>query len=362
MLYYTNEVQMDEGRKQTAGIKARDDIVEIFRQNSDAEEIEVVFDERQRKVGGPIQHLASHIQAAKMWNSRLDKLKENDYIFIQYPLVNHSVFFSSVLEKLKKRGVRIIVLIHDLELFRLDHSASSKFRVRVEETSVLKQSDYIIVHNERMRNILAKHGFDRGKIYSLKIFDYLIPNYGKKHRPSETESGVIIAGSLKPYKAGYAYQLPDDVPFHLYGVGYSDTAPHPNVTYYGSFDPDELPFVMKGAFGLVWDGESADTCSGAFGQYLKINNPHKTSLYLASDIPVVIWEKAALAGFIKKNRCGITVKSLEDLHGALHSISEAEYTEMKKDAARVGRRLRNGYYTKRVVRSILKADAAEKGQ
>ena len=30
--------------------------------------------------------------------------------------------------------------------------------------------------------------------------------------------------------------------------------------------PDELPFAMKGSFGLVWDGESANTCTGIFGE------------------------------------------------------------------------------------------------
>ena len=27
-----------------------------------------------------------------------------------------------------------------------------------------------------------------------------------------------------------------------------------NIKYYGAFMPDELPFAMKGSFGLVWDG------------------------------------------------------------------------------------------------------------
>ena len=58
---------------------------------------------------------------------------------------------------------------------------------------------------------------------------------------------------------------------------------------------------------------SSETCKGSFGEYLRINNPHKTSLYLASGIPVIIWSKAALAEFIEKNKCGITVDSLYEI-------------------------------------------------
>lgn len=357
MLYYTNEMQMDEGRKQTAGIKARDDIVEIFRQMEIGREIQIVIDERLRQKGSPIHHFAAHMQAAEMWDAKLSTLRENDYIFIQYPLVNHSIFFSNVLRKLRNRHVRIIVLIHDLELLRsYDHNVSSRFRIQMEEISVLKESDYIIVHNKRMKKVLSSRGFDRQKIFTLGIFDYLIPDFEKRQRPAASENSAIIAGNLKPVKAGYAYHLPDDFSFHLYGVGYNNPDAAANVKYFGSFEPEELPFVMDGTFGLVWDGDRADTCSGTYGRYLKINNPHKTSLYLASGIPVIIWEKAALAGFVKKHGCGVTVDSLEQLHDTIHSISESQYQQMRENTSRVGKRLRNGYYTKRVIRSILSAD------
>ena len=59
-----------------------------------------------------------------------------------------------------------------------------------------------------------------------------------------------------------------------------------NETYFGSFLPDELPAALEGGFGLVWDGDSAETCSGVFGEYLRYNNSHKASLYLASGFPL----------------------------------------------------------------------------
>ena len=79
---------------------------------------------------------------------------------------------------------------------------------------------------------------------------------------------------------------------------------------------------------------STATCTGVYGEYLRINNPHKTSLYLASEIPVIIWKEAALAKFIVDNKCGIAVDSLEDIKQALQDLSEEEYNEMKNNAKR----------------------------
>ena len=92
--------------------------------------------------------------------------------------------------------------------------------------------------------------------------------------------------------------------FNLYGVGYDDSK---KIILIILVHILQIIFLLNlfGSFGLVWDGMSSETCKGSFGEYLRINNPHKTSLYLASGIPVIIWSKAALAEFIEKNKCGI---------------------------------------------------------
>ena len=59
---------------------------------------------------------------------------------------------------------------------------------------------------------------------------------------------------------------------------------------------------MDQNFGLVWDGTSLDGCNGRYGEYLKFNNPHKTSLYLSCGIPVIIWKEAALADFVEEHK------------------------------------------------------------
>ena len=95
-----------------------------------------------------------------------------------------------------------------------------------------------------------------------------------------------------------------------------------------------------------------DGIEGAYGEYLKINNPHKTSLYIASGLPVVIWSQAALAQFVLKYNCGIVVDSLNDLHDKLSQITEEEYNRILQSTLETSKKLRSGYFTKTVVKKL----------
>ena len=110
---------------------------------------------------------------------------------------------------------------------------------------------------------------------------------------------------------------------------------------------------LKGAYGLVWDGDTAKTCSGIFGDYLRINNPHKTSLYLACGIPIITWNKAAIAQYVRKNRVGITVSSLDEINEKLKDVSKDEYNLMRKNAKKCSERVRRGYYLKKAIQEAL---------
>ncbi len=108
---------------------------------------------------------------------------------------------------------------------------------------------------------------------------------------------------------------------------------------------------MTGKYGLVWVGDSIDTCKGCKGEYLKINNPHKLSLYLAVGLPVIIWDEVTEAEFVKRENVGLTVSSLYELPDKLAVISDSDYTVMKNNAARIGEKLRNGEYMTRALKT-----------
>lgn len=359
MNYFIQELQTESGVQRTAGIKARDDVDAIFSDLNIAK-ICIASQEEQRKNGNVLQKLYGHVFVLKTWKKQLKCLHRGDRLFIQFPVIGHSVFLSGLLQKYVKNGVEIILLIHDLELLRWakrkDITVLKKIRLNIEEKSILNCCSKIIVHNVKMKGYLCKLGIPSEKVVSLGIFDYLIPNDSEQRIQNAERNRwdpIIIAGALVIHKAGYVYHLPDTSSFHLYGVGYTGSESD-KIKYHGSFPPDELPYVMSGSFGLVWDGESADTCAGVYGEYLKINNPHKTSLYLASGIPVIIWKQAALAAFVEENHCGITVDSISDIKEKVSSITDEEYRNLQLRAAEVGERLRAGYYTKKAVETCIK--------
>ena len=353
MRSFTKEVWNEEGYQRTAGIKARDDIDTILSQNG-YEGIEVCVPVADRENQSIPQKAGYHIQLMRVWDQCLSRVGDGDILVIQFPIVNHSVLLARCIRKVRRKGAKIILLIHDLEILRAavrgTTSQKEKLRLRMEEETLLKNADGIIVHNRNMKKKLASMGIPASKMEVLGIFDYLIPEAG--YAKAQQDLPVVIAGALRPHKAGYAYHLPAGIDFNLYGVGY-EAEPQENVRYLGSFEPDKLPEVMEGCFGLVWDGDTTRTCSGTYGEYLRINDPHKASLYLASGLPVIIWKEAALADYMIRNGCGIAVDSIEDIPARLREMTPEEYEAIRANTMKISKRLREGSYSKRALRKVL---------
>ena len=115
----------------------------------------------------------------------------------------------------------------------------------------------------------------------------------------------------------------------------------------------ELMEIIRGSFGLVWDGCTADTCDGASGEYLKYNNPHKMALYLASGLPVIVWDESAMAEFVTKEKCGLTVADLGMIPDILRSLSNEDYELMRINACRIGSGMRKGVHISTAVERAL---------
>ena len=356
MTYYVKEIQHSKQNARTAGVKARDDLEEIFEKEG-LEKILISTKYEKREQQRVVQKLLTHFIVAQAWKRNTVMLASGDTLYIQFPAEEHSIFLGKEIKALKKRGVRIVLFIHDLEMFRYakreDFSFRRRARVYLEEKTILELADFIVVHNESMKEILLENlDINETKVLPIGIFDYLIPGFDNKSVKESTKNApVIISGNLLAEKSGYVYKLPKDIQFNLYGVNYRKQNKD-NIHYYGSFSPDKIPFAMSGSFGLVWDGDSIETCSGPYGEYLRINNPHKTSLYLACGIPVIIWEESALANFVKDKDVGIIIQSLQDISEILNSITDERYQILKKNAAVVSASLREGIYTKNVIKTL----------
>lgn len=351
MNYYIEEIRLEKDKesvKKHAGGKAREDVHSILIKEKYTP-IEIKISDDNREKAGKLDKIKMHWDVYTKWKRSLKGLKKGDSIVFQYPILDHSLFMGRLGRKLRKKGVKVILLVHDLSLFRTykDIKKSIKIRQYIEEEIMLKQAYKIIVHNEKMKQALNEKGFDVNKMISLELFDYIIPNFKEiPQREYKNKKTIIVAGNLMKSKTGYIYKLPEDVKFNLYGVGYEGSLQKDNITYMGSFLPEKLPFEMVGDFGLVWDGPDSDACTGTYGEYLKVNNPHKTSLYLASGLPVIIWKDAALAEFVTKNGVGLVVNSLNDISDIIKELSEKDYMEMINNVKTIQKKLLEGYYLK----------------
>lgn len=341
MKYYLKEEFLHDNNAKNAGNKARND-VEVILNDLGYAPLKVIVDDwyKMNVLNAQIHKYRALLRAFK-------RLKKNDDIVIQFPLLHHSLFINSLLKSLKNRGVNIFLLIHDLETLRFVNDKTLPFRMKLRmkltESDTFHSVTGIIAHNPMMKSVLVDKGVAEDKIVSLGIFDYLIPNFQEKTGLTKNQP-IIVAGNLAQEKAGYLYSLPAEPAYNLYGVGFDESRALENETYFGSFLPDELPAALEGGFGLVWDGDSAETCSGVFGEYLRYNNSHKASLYLASGFPLVVWKQSALSHFVLEQGCGIAVDSLYDLKATIENLSDDDYHTLVENTKRVGQEIRDGHY------------------
>ena len=357
MKYFICEGKLDEKNKYNASNKPREDVENICTSNGyERLYVESQYGVKEKKWQKPLQ-MAIYLNNRKKWSKKLKELKDGDTIFFQYPLLNTTWNFHTILKKYNKK-INIVVLIHDLDSLRYTKEISSERvlrRKRKEDKYIINYSNYIIAHNYSMKNELIKLGNDKDNIVELKLFDYLMEDKIREIKRTK-DDGVIIAGQLDKNKAKYLTFLNKikGVNFNLYGVGYEPSKEDKNVTYKGKFLPEELLNNLDGGFGLVWDGISKDTCTGGFGNYLRYNNPHKASMYLTAKIPIITWKQAAIAKFVDDNKVGITVESLDEIPNAIKKLSDKDYLEMVKNAKIISERTTKGKYLKEALENVEK--------
>lgn len=274
------------------------------------------------------------------------RIHRGDVLLVQYPFKK---YYPTLCRIAHLRGAKVVTLIHDLGCFR-----RKKLTIEA-EVRKLSRTDVLIVHNESMQKFLSDHGYQR-PMFVLRIFDYLAPDEPVS-MPTHAEGEfwkVVYAGSLAERKNKFLYlldeALPEDCAWKLFvhGRGLDDekAAQWHHIESRGFIKSDDFVRDSVGHFGLVWDGSSIDECAGDWGVYLKVNNPHKTSFYLRSGKPVIMWREAALAAFVEQSGVGLVVGSLRELHDRLQRLTPADYLAMVERVQIVRRQLAEGEYFK----------------
>ncbi|MBG6132679.1 glycosyltransferase involved in cell wall biosynthesis [Aquimarina sp. EL_43] len=286
----------------------------------------------------------------------LIRLPYKSTLCTQYPL---NKFRNYVLFVAKIKRCKIITIVHDVRFLKGRTSDANK------ELKKIISSDAIIVHNDSMKNWFLEQDV-KIPIIVLGIFDYIL-NKGLPDQNNDVTGEkiheVVYAGGFGEGKNSYIYDIDllerKNFRMNLYGMGFDyqklKTEKETSVlTYEGAFPSDVVAYHIKGSFGLVWDGISTEECSGQYGQYLKYNNPHKTSLYILCGLPVIVWDKAAISTFITDNNIGFTVSNLDELSNKLESLSLEEYKKMKTNVDLVRTKIISGGYLNDAINHALK--------
>lgn len=275
-------------------------------------------------------------------------LKKGDHVLLQFPL--NRTLMKYVYRVIRWKKAHSITMIHDVDYLRnIPLRNKGVDGMKKAEIRLLNLSEYIIAPNQKMIEKLTEDGV-RSAFVPQMISDYM-QDGGEEITPDRGQSdpAVIIAGNLGRKKAGYIYQMrPETYTVNLYGQGLEELE-GARMRYCGAFSPNELIKNMCGDYGLVWDGPSCEGCLGDYGTYQKYNNPHKTSLYIAASIPVIIWKHAALSAFVEENKIGFSVATLDEIN---ERIRNQDYHLFKENIKAISGRIRTGQYLNDALRKI----------
>ena len=273
----------------------------------------------------------------------LELLKiRNQIVLVQYPMLSFDKDYEYLAAIAHYN--KLVLLVHDV------HGLKRKNKVEIaREILKLNLASAVIVHNRFMEEKLKKCGLVVSRIYSLDIFDYLYE--GKVGINHISENGISFAGNLEKSNFFRLFcEANPNIMLHLYGQKFDESlGVYPNIQYCGNYKPDEIPGVLIGKYGLIWDGDKIDTCAGIFGEYNRYNTPHKLSLYITAGMPVIVWRQAAIAEYVVNNDIGIVVDSLNGMENTLNNISEDKYKKMQKNILKIQTQLSNGNNLKKVL-------------
>lgn len=262
------------------------------------------------------------------------KIDRHSEVVFQYTCHKALMLIISImLHLLHFKKVFTFAVIHDLASMR-DNLLSQS-----EEIKFLNQFDGIIVHSKAMKVRLVKMGY-QGAISILGLFDYIVDVGNKETR--HFSGHINFSGNLR--KSAFLNQLQavanPSFSFELYGKENIDVT-NDNLHYNGAFSSYNLS-NLKGSWGLVWDGDSINHLEGDYGVYQKFNSPHKASMYICAELPLIVSEEAAISSTVKKENLGILIKSINDIPNILEAMTEKQYQEILSNVVKYSEKLKKG--------------------
>lgn len=337
--YIINDlVKINSSQKINAQGKAREDVLRTM-MDAGYERLDILNPKYSWGEGKRYHHypLWSDFISKREAGTVLQKVKYGDTVFIQDFHLKHMQWLSC---ECRKKGAQVIFLIHDIQCIRFD--------IRTKEVDQVNNASLLLVHTEAMAQKLRELGVTT-PMKVITLFDYysddqMLDVSSVEQRKKE----VIFAGNLSKsvFLDKMTSDIAGDIKINLYGfLGDKDFSNHSEMSYKGTFQPNHTGKI-EGGWGLVWDGDSTDSCIGELGGYLKYNSSHKISLYLSAGIPLIVWKESSLADFVKDRNCGITVENIAEITKIVSEMSQEDYQLKIQGARQVGEQLRKGEFLK----------------
>lgn len=331
-IFLTTEIPSE----QTAASKARVDVLNILKASG------------YQTVYLPLELTLKNIR--KFWADLSKVTTPNSHVVIEYPCwMKKRMLFVALCCRLK--GIRLYGVIHDIGSLREQISHGK-------DLTILKLFDGLIAHNYKMIEWLREKGYTR-KVIPLDVFDYVLsttPTFATAFLTTPVK--VFYAGNLDYKKVQYVYDEKlnnlKNIKLHLYGVNFDQTRiKHSHVKYMGSFEGNAPQFSTNYHFGLIWEGNSIESCTGPIGEYIRYNNPHKFSLYLALGLPVIVWKEAAIARFVTEHNLGIVIDRLMDIDEKIPYITESEYQNYLNNVRALTQKVRAGHFLNTALEKLI---------
>lgn len=303
-------------------------------------------------------------------SSRMDGLlaglQRNDCLIVHWPFpIVGDRWIQTFIDRVHLFNAKLIFLVDDMSSWRTDPVLPDFSKITKhdylanpeasEEIKFINQADGIIVHSKPM----ADHLKEQLALFDQKLIDPVTwfgpslnrTNYFRGRR--RFDQGVDYAGSL--FKAPFLQQLPGDFKLNIYGAKESDQklAEHKSIQLHPRVDPEAIPQLLEGSYGLIWDSEQYPDVKGPLGQYERYNTPAKFPMYLSANEPVIVWSHASTAPFVRANQIGLTIESLDQLPTAIASVTEEQYNQMLTNTIRIGSLVRSGFFLKKAIFDVM---------
>ncbi|WP_094784631.1 hypothetical protein [Pseudolactococcus reticulitermitis] len=259
----------------------------------------------------------------------VSNLTASDIVVHQFPSYLSLAFEENFQQAVQETGAKFIILIHDFEPLRLSARQDSD-----REYALLNRADGLIVHTTEMAKALNIPI----PTFILGLFDYLTDSQIPDRNPSQN---LIFAGTLT--KAPWLKNFP--LPIKVFGNlprKWSPADLAPTLKLQDILPQDSAPAELPDGIGLVWDTD--DTENTHYQTYQRLNSPHKLSLYLAAELPVILPSFSPFADFITQHHLGISLDDLSQLPLTF------DYDPIM--GKKIGHALRHGNHTKKLLQEL----------